>query len=102
MIVNKQYLEGIILSIVNEHKEGIYPYAITLALESKLSISESTAYGICNRLMKNEYVRKNPKGSIVNGRARSYYLITEKGKDKLSELKKAYSKEREVLEKWLV
>lgn len=101
MVVNNQFLEGIVLSMIAEQEEGIYPYAINMMLEEQMKISETTIYGVCNRLMKNGYIHKSQNTQIVNGRARSYYTISGTGVEKLKLLKQAYGKERNLMERWL-
>lgn len=101
MVMNNQYLEGIVLSVLNEHLKGIYPYEIRTLLGDKLQLSDSTVYSICNRLVKKEYVRVDDKIHVVNGRSRKYYHITNKGMDKLKLLKSTYQTEKMVMDRWL-
>lgn len=78
MIVNNQYLEGLVLSILNESQNGAYPYEIAAELGKTLHISDSTIYSVCNRLLKKDWISMAQKGYVVNGRLRKYYLITER------------------------
>lgn len=97
MIVCNRYLDGIILSIL-EKKEGLYPYEIAKQICIPLSLSDTTVYGVCRRLIREGYIREDSKSHIVNGRMRKYYLITEKGCEKLFNLKQMYQLEREIID----
>ena len=57
MIINKQYLEGLVLAILEENPNGTYPYEIKSILCKTLNLSESTIYSVCNRLEKRQLAK---------------------------------------------
>ena len=101
MVVNNCYLEGLILSIINEEENGVYAYRIAKILYDEMKVSESTIYAICNRLVKEEVLSYDTISVIVNGRIRKNYRITQKGIELLNQIKNTYQTEKEVLDRWL-
>ncbi len=79
--VIRGYNDTIILSLLN--KSDSYGYLISKEIE-KISdgnyiIKETTLYSAFTRLEKNGYI-VSYAGEETNGRARTYYSITDKGK----------------------
>lgn len=100
MIINNQYLEGLVLSILNERQNGAYPYEIAAELGEALHISDSTIYSVCKRLQKKDWIHMDTKAHVVNGRLRKYYLISGIGGEKLRYMKVTYQDEKILLDKW--
>lgn len=100
MMINNQYLEGLVLSVLNEGQSGAYPYKIAAELGKTLHISDATIYSVCNRLLKKEWICLDEKIHIVNGRIRKYYLLSQLGCEKLRLMKAVYDNEKVLLDKW--
>ena len=102
MVVNGEFLEGIIMAVINENRAGAYGYEIASIVAPALNISESTVYSICNRLMRRGYLETAKDVIVVDGRIRKFYFVTDAGNQKLIRLKKQYSKEKKALDQWLL
>ncbi len=101
MVVNGQFLEGIIMSVINENKTGAYGYEIASKVMPVLNISESTVYSTCNRLAKRGDLLATREMEVVDGRLRKNYVVTDAGCNKLVSLKQKYSREKKALDQWL-
>lgn len=90
--LKKGLLELCILASLQE-KES-YGYQIIKDIEPCIEIAESTLYPILKRLEKSEYLRSYSKE--YNGRLRKYYVITNKGKEKLSKAGEDYMQLKKI------
>lgn len=79
--VIRGYNDTIILYLLIEHDS--YGYEISKKIreisDEKYVIKETTLYSAFNRLLKNEYIESFHKDE-THGKKRTYYRITEKGK----------------------
>ncbi|MDR0899642.1 MAG: PadR family transcriptional regulator [Lactobacillaceae bacterium] len=76
-------LDGSVLSLLE--KEDTYGYIITKTMQDLFQVSDSTMYPVLRRLKKDEYLETYDEP--FEGRIRRYYKITEKGKQRLDEIK---------------
>ena len=75
-------LDGCVLSLLSQ--EDAYGYSLTQRLKGALGVSESTLYPVMRRLQAEGFltVYEAPH----NGRVRRYYQITQKGRERYSEI----------------
>jgi PadR family transcriptional regulator PadR len=96
------YNDTIILAILMESES--YGYAISKKIreisEEKYVIKETTLYSAFNRLEKNQYIESFP-GIVTHGKKRTYYRITERGKDYLSVKKAEWVLTKEVVNRFI-
>jgi PadR family transcriptional regulator PadR len=76
------WIEAIILAAIYKEKQGDYPYNINNKIMSLISMSESTTYQICKRMVEKQYLVELKRN--FNGRLRKYYCITDKGIEQLA------------------
>ncbi len=82
------YNDAIILSILN--KNDSYGYEISKTIRERTNdsyvIKETTLYSVFARLEKNQLIVSYP-GEVTHGKKRTYYKITEIGRNLLEEKK---------------
>lgn len=97
------YNDTIILYLLWE--EPSYGYEISKKIrelsEEKYIIKETTLYSAFNRLEKNGYITSF-YGNETNGKRRTYYRITEKGRDYYQEKCQEWYITKEVIEKFII
>jgi PadR family transcriptional regulator PadR len=80
--VIRGYIDVMILRVL--HDEDSYGYEISKRItnisEDVYTMKETTLYSAFSRLEKLQYLRSYP-GSFSGGRERTYYALTEDGKD---------------------
>lgn len=80
--VIRGYSDPIILFLLMERDS--YGYEVSKSIreisEEKYTMKETTLYSAFTRLQKNGYI-ESYSGSAVQGRRRTYYRITEKGRE---------------------
>jgi len=81
--LKKGLLEVCVLKTLK--KEESYGYKIIHDVSPYIEISESTLYPILKRLEQTNCVTSRTKE--YNGRLRKYYMITERGKERIEEFK---------------
>lgn len=95
------YNDMIILCLIYE--EPSYGYEISREIKKRTDgdyiIKETTLYSAFTRLEKNGYI-ESFFGSETNGRQRTYYRITNSGKDYYEEKCKEWELTKEVVEKF--
>ena len=95
------YNDMIILCLIL--KEPSYGYAISREIKNRTGgnyiIKETTLYSAFTRLEKNGYI-ESFFGSETNGRQRTYYRITDLGKDYYWEKCREWELTKEVVEKF--
>lgn len=95
------YNDMIILCLIYE--EPSYGYEISREIKKRTDgdyiIKETTLYSAFTRLEKNGYI-ESFFGSETNGRQRTYYRITDSGKDYYEEKCKEWELTKEVVEKF--
>ena len=74
-------LDVCVLSVLNGGES--YGYKIITDLAQYVTVSESTLYPILKRLEQGNFV--TTRTAEHNGRLRKYYMITQKGKQKIQE-----------------
>ncbi|MEI5995498.1 PadR family transcriptional regulator [Candidatus Enterococcus mansonii] len=93
------YNDTFILSVLSEGDS--YGYAISKRIteisENNYSIKETTLYSAFNRLEKNGFIDSFP-GQITHGKKRTYYRITDSGKEYLEEKKAEWVLIKKVVE----
>ncbi len=103
--VIRGYNDTMILSILM--KEPSYGYGISRQIkeisDGKYVIQETTLYSAFTRMEKNRYIEsftadQDPKG---NGKKRTYYRITNEGKDYYTAKCEEWDVTREVVEKFI-
>jgi PadR family transcriptional regulator PadR len=103
--VIRGYNDTMILSILM--KEPSYGYGISRQIkeisDGKYVIKETTLYSAFTRMEKNRYIEsftadQDPKG---NGKKRTYYRITNEGKDYYTAKCEEWDVTREVVEKFI-
>ena len=101
------YNDAIILSILN--KNDSYGYEISKTIRERTNdsyvIKETTLYSVFARLEKNQLIVSYP-GEVTHGKKRTYYKITEIGRNLLEEKARVADDERRsrsILEeiKWI-
>lgn len=101
--VIRGYNDTIILYLLL--KEPSYGYEISKKIKEmsmeKYIIKETTLYSAFNRLEKNGYVTSF-FGSETNGKRRTYYRITEAGKNYYAEKCEEWHVTKEVIEKFII
>lgn len=84
--VMRGYNDTFLLSLL--HEEDSYGYALSKQIKERTNgqyiIKETTMYSAFTRLKKNGYVESYP-GEVSQGKRRTYYRITDKGKEYLEE-----------------
>ena len=93
------YNDIFILSILNEGDS--YGYAISKKItdlsQDLYTIKETTLYSAFTRLKKNGYITDYP-GEKTHGRARTYYTITELGKQNLKNKRNEWQLTKRIVE----
>lgn len=97
MIINKNLIGGstdlLILSLISQG--DMYGFEIITVLEERseniFSLKEGTLYPILHKLENKDYL-KSYKKEGETGRLRKYYSITNLGREKLEEEKRAFEK----------
>lgn len=96
------YNDTIILAILT--KSESYGYAISKQIREtsheKYIIKETTLYSAFNRLEKNGYIEAFP-GDVTHGKKRTYYRITERGRDYLSVKQAEWVLTKEVVDRFI-
>lgn len=70
---------------------------ITILSDNLYKIKETTLYSAFTRLKKNGYINSYP-GDKTHGRPRTYYSITDKGRQHLSDKRKEWQLTQRVVE----
>lgn len=100
--VIRGYNDTIILYLLLEGDS--YGYEISKKIkelsEEKYIIKETTLYSAFTRLQKNEYI-ESYYGNETNGKRRTYYKITQEGKDYYYEKCNEWFITKEVIEKFV-
>ncbi|MGN0659184.1 MAG: PadR family transcriptional regulator [Emergencia sp.] len=100
--VIRGYNDTIILCLLLE--EPSYGYQISRTIrertEGKYVIKETTLYSAFSRLEKNGYIRSFA-GTESGGRPRTYYAITEEGRQYYAQKCEEWAVTREVIEKFI-
>ncbi len=85
-------------------KNESYGYEISKKIrelsEEKYVIKETTLYSAFTRLEKNDYI-ESFYGDETNGKRRTYYRITERGRDYYHEKCEEWELTKEVIEKFI-
>ncbi|MCI8281320.1 MAG: helix-turn-helix transcriptional regulator [Lachnospiraceae bacterium] len=101
--VIRGYNDTIILYLVWEGPS--YGYEISKRIKElsseKYIIKETTLYSAFNRLERNGYITSF-SGDETNGRRRTYYRITESGRDYYREKCREWNITKEVIEKFII
>lgn len=96
------YNDMIILHLILD--EASYGYEISREIkertEGKYIIKETTLYSAFTRLEKNHYI-ESFYGTETNGKRRTYYRITEQGREYYREKCSEWELTKEVVEKFL-
>jgi DNA-binding PadR family transcriptional regulator len=96
------YNDVIILSILKE--QDSYGYEISKQIRLKTNelyiIKETTLYSAFTRLGKQELIEAYP-GELTHGKKRTYYRLTEKGKELLEIKKKEWEQTKFVVDEFL-
>lgn len=97
--VIRGYNDTFLLSLLNE--EDSYGYALSKQIKEKTDgqyiIKETTMYSAFTRLKKNGYIESYP-GEVTQGKRRTYYRITAKGKQYLKEKQNEWAVTKEVVD----
>ena len=100
--VIRGYNDTIILYLLKE--EPSYGYEISRQIrgisDDKYVIKETTLYSAFTRMEKNDYIESFSQTG-ENGKKRTYYRITDKGKDYYQEKCKEWSVTKEVIDKFV-
>ena len=82
----KGILDGCVLAVIE--KETVYGYELSEKLQRAglKDVSEGTIYPVLLRLQKNEFIVGEMRPSD-SGPNRKYYLLTDKGKEALDEIR---------------
>ena len=103
--VIRGYNDTMILCILM--KEPSYGYEISKQIktisEEKYVIKETTLYSAFTRMEKNEFIESfvADPGPDGNGKKRTYYRITEKGKEYYREKCEEWALTKDVIEKFI-
>ncbi|MGX7197254.1 PadR family transcriptional regulator [Enterococcus olivae] len=96
------YNDVIILSILKEGDS--YGYEISKKIRAKTNelyiIKETTLYSAFTRLGKQKLIESYP-GELTHGKKRTYYRITEKGKEILEEKRQEWEQTKFVVDEFL-
>lgn len=100
--VIRGYNDTIILYLLLEGSS--YGYEVSKKIkersEEKYIIKETTLYSAFNRLEKNGYI-ESFYGTETNGKRRTYYQITEKGREYYNEKCEEWDLTKKVVEKFI-
>lgn len=83
--IMSKILEGAVLAIIEKSVKGVHGYDICRRMQAELSIPDSTIYQILHKLCNKQYI--NFSNMVVNGRIRKVYTLSDKGVEKLCEVK---------------
>lgn len=101
--VIRGYNDTIILYLLLERDS--YGYEISKSIkvlsQDKYIIKETTLYSAFSRLEKNDYITSF-FGNETNGKRRTYYRITERGKFYYREKCEEWNLTKEVIEKFII
>lgn len=96
------YNDTILLSILAEGDS--YGYAISKRIREVSNelyvIKETTLYSAFTRLEKNGYITSFP-GAVTHGKKRTYYRITDAGKEYLTNKKEEWLLTKEVVDRFI-
>jgi PadR family transcriptional regulator PadR len=96
------YNDAIILSILS--KEDSYGYEISKQIREKTDslyvIKETTLYSAFTRLEKQGLIRSYP-GEVTHGKKRTYYQISDAGKEFLEQKQQEWQQTKIVVERFL-
>lgn len=96
------YNDIIILSLLLD--EASYGYEISKSIRTMTNenymMKETTLYSAFNRLEKNGYIESFP-GDLTYGKKRTYYRITEPGKNFYKEKIQEWALTKDVIEKFV-
>lgn len=90
-------LDGCVLAVLS--KEDTYGYALTQQVKGVLDISESTLYPVLRRLQSEGCLAVYDRP--YQGRNRRYYVITQAGKERLSQSRREWTQFRDGVEQLL-
>ena len=97
--VIRGYNDTFLLSLLNEGDS--YGYELSKQIKEKTDgnyiIKETTMYSAFTRLKKKGYITSYP-GTVTQGKKRTYYSITSKGKIYLKEKQKEWHITKEVVD----
>lgn len=97
--VIRGYNDTFLLSLLKE--QDSYGYALSKQIKDKTDgqyiIKETTMYSAFSRLKKNGLIESYP-GDITQGKRRTYYRITSKGRAYLKEKQKEWSVTKKVVD----
>lgn len=97
--VIRGYNDTILLSFLSEGDS--YGYALSKEIKDRTdgnyAIKETTLYSAFSRLKKNGYIEAYP-GDVTQGKKRTYYRITDVGKDYLKEKKEEWAITKDVVD----
>ncbi|MCR8969636.1 PadR family transcriptional regulator [Facklamia sp. 7083-14-GEN3] len=93
------YNDLFVLAILNESDSYGYEIGKTISLLSneKYIMKETTLYSVFNRLKKEGLIEDYP-GQKTNGRPRTYYRLTQKGKEVLQGKVEEWALVKEIVE----
>ena len=102
--VIRGYNDTMILYLLREAPS--YGYEISKRIkelsEEKYIIKETTLYSAFTRLEKNGYVESFAGSGVSGGKPRTYYRITEAGRDYYREKCREWQITKEVVEKFII
>lgn len=87
-------LDGCVLSIIS--REDTYGYVLTQSVKETLDVSESTLYPVMRRLQMDECLTVYDMPH--SGRNRRYYKITNRGREKLTEILSEWTDFKETID----
>lgn len=97
--VIRGYNDTFLLSLLKE--QDSYGYALSKQIKDKTGgqyiIKETTMYSAFSRLKKNGFIESYP-GDITQGKRRTYYRITPKGRDYLNDKQKEWFITKQVVD----
>ena len=88
-------LDGCILAIISRDGTA-YSYKLTQHIQEFAGISKSTLYPVLRKLQQDGCLES--KESLIHGRNRRYYRITDKGKKKLTHIKGEWEKHKQMID----
>ena len=94
----KGVLDICVLSVLD--KEEMYGYGLKIEMQKIMDVNENTLYPLLRRLEKDELLDTSSHIS-EQGRIRKYYNITEKGKNRLIELKEEWKQFKSIVDDML-
>lgn len=100
--IMRGYNDTFILSVLTEGDS--YGYEISKRIreisQQNYTIKETTLYSAFNRLEKNAYITSYP-GQITHGKKRTYYQITDSGREFLLEKRQEWKVTKQIVNQFM-